>query len=954
MQLGLQRLRFEIWGESVGLPSDRFNSQPKIPYNTSLDLPQVQPDIQRALENIRQLLGSVTAIDGRYGATSIPAPEADTTTLSGTHIFQKSFDRLKKRVQKGQKDKSILKVTRWAVHDSTQFKEMISRLTSFVDGLYQVTVSLGLLQQRYEDLRVFEEVKAITNEGDIDLLIEATSKHSASSIRRTVSDAASKRLALVSRLAREENLDPESTSRPHSTASTYSFHTAYTKPSQHDLGTVEEEESDKDLGNDLSKAPSLTLDSTMKSMLNTRSCAECEEDALECSVAKQSISCISCMDLQRECSFDLGGPFLLPSDTGTITAMPPSSSSRSIPQHERLLAESVARSRASPIAFRSLSFQSGDAHHGERMTEINDDNLNYWIENGASLVYQAHRSTSVAKRMFHELKTIRKARVPFISATPVADDLRKILASIEGPPETPYEGGIFWILISASKKSPPGPPIIKFHTKVYHPNIDHRTGFLCADYEQKWTPAKVPASLRGHFAERTALWSERTSPDMWSLLALRIAICGLLASPNINDPLIPEIAQKYVEDPESYFEVAKMWTKKYADASKKPDESTLQFSDGPSESVTALPYSKMTTASADSEMQYSPSSVQQYMRSKYDEKFSVEWSLHLTKSQSLSMSTTLTRAFSVSSEAKDSDSGSSGVDFNEHRLPAILGSFLLRDVVQGHLRQRTGECLSKIEQWRMIRELRIALEKELHRTSFSSKGLSQFGSLKDPRIRTLVGDSAERLFRGSQTVAESQYFSMLIKTFGRTKRDGAPVEEGSGSTDPYYSHQAQDKYGGEDFESSPLPIPPRQRRQSKSAPMKPPRAPKATEADARAHRIPPGYSLKNWDPSEEPILLLGSVFDANSLGKWIYGWTVYRHGVGVDSPIPDIASEMWLLLIQLAEKVKRAEAALPRIRKENCEMVEDFIESGERLIDKLKKLLKACETPMLKAGEKKG
>ena len=35
-------------------------------------------------------------------------------------------------------------------------------------------------------------------------------------------------------------------------------------------------------------------------------------------------------------------------------------------------------------------------------------------------------------------------------------------------------------------------------------------------------------------------------------------------------------------------------------------------------------------------------------------------------------------------------------------------------------------------------------------------------------------------------------------------------------------------------------------------------------------------------------------------------------------------------------------------------MVEDFIESGERLTDKLKKLLKACETPMLKAGKKHG
>jgi hypothetical protein len=58
--------------------------------------------------------------------------------------------------------------------------------------------------------------------------------------------------------------------------------------------------------------------------------------------------------------------------------------------------------------------------------------------------------------------------------------------------------------------------------------------------------------------------------------------------------------------------------------------------------------------------------------------------------------------------------------------------------------------------------------------------------------------------------------------------------------------------------------PSRRRRQSSSSTRA---IPKTTEADARKHRIPPGYSLKNWDPSEQPTMLLGSVFDANNLGK---------------------------------------------------------------------------------------
>lgn len=114
--------------------------------------------------------------------------------------------------------------------------------------------------------------------------------------------------------------------------------------------------------------------------------------------------------------------------------------------------------------------------------------------------------------------------------------------------------------------------------------------------------------------------------------------------------------------------------------------------------------------------------------------------------------------------------------------------------------------------------------------------------------------------------------------------------------------------------------------------------------------IPAGYSYKNWDPSEEPITLLGSVFDANSLGKWIYDWTVYSHGPA--TPLSDVAGDFWLLLIQLAGKIKRADEIIEKIRQEeNRELVEDFLESGERLWVRLKKLLKICEEYMWKAAK---
>lgn len=127
----------------------------------------------------------------------------------------------------------------------------------------------------------------------------------------------------------------------------------------------------------------------------------------------------------------------------------------------------------------------------------------------------------------------------------------------------------------------------------------------------------------------------------------------------------------------------------------------------------------------------------------------------------------------------------------------------------------------------------------------------------------------------------------------------------------------------------------------------------ATEDDAQRAGIPAGYSIKNWDPTERPIILLGSVFDANSLGKWIYDWTVFHHGAS--SPMADVAGDLWLLLIKLAGKMKRAEECVDRIRSiDSQEMVEDFLASGSRLWQKFKQLLKACEQFMWRAAKREG
>lgn len=207
------------------------------------------------------------------------------------------------------------------------------------------------------------------------------------------------------------------------------------------------------------------------------------------------------------------------------------------------------------------------------------------------------------------------------------------------------------------------------------------------------------------------------------------------------------------------------------------------------------------------------------------------------------------------------------------------------------------------------------------------------------------------------------------KDYYTVNAGGHPTDHGcyaQGGPNPYFDRESGFASPRYEPDRRPPPAAGHARRNSTSVPQRPqtarpttmhkkppPPTParQATEADAKRHRIPAGYSLKNWDPTEEPIMLLGSVFDANSLGKWIYDWTVYHHGPG--SPIGGMAGELWLLLIQLSGKIKRAEETVPKIRsKDNREMVEEFIEAGDRITDKLRKLLKACEAPMLRSSSK--
>ncbi|KAH8870782.1 Ubiquitin-conjugating enzyme E2 H [Schistosoma japonicum] len=107
--------------------------------------------------------------------------------------------------------------------------------------------------------------------------------------------------------------------------------------------------------------------------------------------------------------------------------------------------------------------------------------------------------------------------------------LNELMVKFFGPPETPYEGGIW--------KS----PSIGFINKIFHPNIDEASGTVCLDViNQQWSALYDLTNIFESFLPQ------------------------LLAYPNPTDPLNSDAASLFMFKPSEYVIKVKEYVQRFA------------------------------------------------------------------------------------------------------------------------------------------------------------------------------------------------------------------------------------------------------------------------------------------------------------------------------------------------------------------------------------------------------
>jgi ubiquitin-conjugating enzyme (huntingtin interacting protein 2) len=171
------------------------------------------------------------------------------------------------------------------------------------------------------------------------------------------------------------------------------------------------------------------------------------------------------------------------------------------------------------------------------------------------------------RRIAKELGDIQKDRSSGITcraADPNSSDITHLKGSFPGPTDTPYAGGTYYVDIKIPTDYPFKPPVMKFDTKLWHPNVSSQTGAICLDtLGSAWSP-------------------------VLTIKSALISLQSLLSTPEPKDPQDAEVAHMLMRTPEAFERKAREWAHKYAGAPKPssaPSKPSSFFGRGSSSST---------------------------------------------------------------------------------------------------------------------------------------------------------------------------------------------------------------------------------------------------------------------------------------------------------------------------------------------------------------------------------
>ncbi|KAG6533113.1 hypothetical protein ZIOFF_006978 [Zingiber officinale] len=170
-------------------------------------------------------------------------------------------------------------------------------------------------------------------------------------------------------------------------------------------------------------------------------------------------------------------------------------------------------------------------------------------------------SSSAQLRLMSDLKAIRNEPPEGCSASPSSDEnLFVWSATILGPDETPWEGGVFGLRLTFGDSYPAKPPRVRFTSEVFHPNVETGRMCICTLLQLGHFVASLGSTLSLHTTYFTGFLNfSLVSPASLSSVFVRQLMLGhlatmfsLLTDPNPASPANPEAAQLFQHDNQAY------------------------------------------------------------------------------------------------------------------------------------------------------------------------------------------------------------------------------------------------------------------------------------------------------------------------------------------------------------------------------------------------------------------